>query len=126
MSGSTSRLLAGIASITIDGDAFDVVDALVWNPSNVKRETLKGQTRVEGFSEMPEAGYIAGTLRDNGAFQYQAFNQMQDSTIVIEQANGKIIYGSPMWCVESQEVKTMDGTFMVRFEGPNVTEQLAV
>lgn len=125
MSGSTGRRLAGVASITIDGNAYDVVSDLVWNPSTVKRETLKGQTRVEGYSEMPEVGYIAGTLRDNGALQYQTFNQMTAVTIVVQQANGKVIYGSPMWNVTSDEVKTMDGTFSVRFEGLNVSEELA-
>src|SRR5215467_11246047 len=125
MSGATSRRLAGIASIAIDGTAYDVVSDLVWNPSSVRRETLAGQTRVEGYSEMPVAGFIAATIRDNGGATYADFNAKTNSTIVVQQANGKVIYGAGMWCVESAEVRTQEGTFAVRFEGPSVTETLA-
>ena len=127
MSGSTTtaRRLAGIASITIDGNSFDVTGDLVWNPSTVKRETLSGQTRVEGYSEMPTAGFIACSLRDGGGFLVYGFNQIVNSTIVVQQANGKSIYGAGMWCTECGEVKTADGVFAVRFESDNVTEALA-
>jgi hypothetical protein len=126
MSGTTTgRRLAGIASITIDGDAYDVVSDLVWNPSSVVRETLKGQTRVEGFSEMPTQGFIACTLRDNGTLSVATFNTLVGSTLVVQQANGKTIYGDGMWCTELGEVRTQEGTYAVRFEGDNVTEGVA-
>lgn len=127
MSGSTStgRLLAGIASISIDGTSFSVVGDLVWNPSTVRRETLVGQSGVQGFSEMPVAGFIAATLRDAGNVSVAFFNQMRNVTIVVQQANGKSIYGAGMWNTEVAEVRTQEGTFAVRFEGNNVQEDLA-
>ena len=122
MSGSVGRRLSGVASITIDGIAYDVVGDLTWSPSTVKRETLAGQTRVEGFSEMPVAGYISATLRDGGGITVADFVGMTSSTVVVQQANGKTIYGAGMWCVDAIEVKTQDGTFSVKFEGDDVTE----
>ncbi len=118
MSGTiTSQRLAGLVSLTIDGQAWDVAADFAYNPSTVKRETIKGQSRVEGYSEMPEAGYISATLRDRGNTTVATFNAMTNSTIVAQLANGKTIMGSAMWCVESEEVRTQEATFAVRWDG---------
>jgi hypothetical protein len=109
--------------MTINGDAWDVVSDLVWNAVTVVRETLKGQTAVEGFSEMPTQGFIGATLRDRPDYPVQNFNQMTNVEVIVLQANGKQIYGAGMWNTEVGEVRTQEGTFTVRFEGPQVTEQ---
>lgn len=125
MAVPTTRRLAGISAITIDGTAYDIVGDLTWSPSTVKRETLAGQTRVEGFSEMPVAGFIAATIRDGGGFTVATFNGLTNSTIVVQQANGKSILGNGMWCIDAQEVKTQEGSFGVRFESDDVSEVVA-
>ena len=124
MSGTTSRRLAGIASMTIDGDPWDVVSDLTWTSVNVIRETMKGQTAVEGYSEMPSQSHIGATLRDRSDASIASFNDMTSVTILVTQANGKQIYGANMWCTEVGEVRTQEGTFSVRFEGTSVTEQV--
>lgn len=122
MATPTSRRLAGVTSCTIQGNAYDIVGDCVWSASVVKRETLMGQTRVEGYSEMPSAGFIAMMLRDSSAFSVRNFNGLTDVTVVVFQANGKQIYGDGMWNTETSEVKTQEGTFTVRFEGNDVYE----
>jgi hypothetical protein len=122
MSGTTSRRLAGIASMHIDGVPWDVVSDLVYNCNTVTRETLKGQTAVEGYSEMPTQGFIGATLRDRGDATVADFNRMTNATVICRLANGKQVYGSGMWCVEAAEVRTHEASFAVRFEGDNVTE----
>ena len=122
MSGTTGRRLAGIASMTINGDAWNVVGDLVWQPTLVQRETLKGQTTVEGYSEMPMQGMIGAKLRDRADASVQALNGLGDATIVVIQANGKPVFGDQMWCTEVGEVNTQEGTFSVKFEGGTVTE----
>lgn len=114
--------LAGIASLTIDGDAWDVTGDLEYSPSTVTRETLKGQSRVEGYSEMPQQGYIACTLRDRGDATVFSLNGKTISTIVVQAANGKTIYGAGMWQTGEIAVRTQEGTFSIRFEGPSVVE----
>lgn len=116
------RRLAGLASITIDGSSFDLVGDLVWSPSYVKRETLIGQDSVHGFSELPAAGYIAATLRDNGGLTVKDFNGMTVSTVQCQNANGKGVILTAGWVTEAQEVKTMEGSFNVRFESDDVVE----
>lgn len=124
MAIQTSRRLAGITFITIDGIAYDVVSDVTWSPSVIKRESLIGLSGVDGYSELPLAGYITATIRDNGGITVKDFNDMVASTIQIEQANGKIIIGTGMWSVEANEVKSAEGTFNVRFESDDVMEQL--
>ena len=122
---SSQNRLAGIASIAVGGVTYLLSGELGYTPSTVKRETLAGQDQVHGYSEMPVAPAIYGTLRDQGSLTVHDFNAMTSVNISVQLANGKVITGSNMWCVNVQEVKTTDGTFEVRFEGISVIEQVA-
>lgn len=124
MSGTTARRVSGVVAITIDGNPYNASD-VEWSPSTVARETQIDQTAVVGYKEMPKQGFISATIRDAGSLTVAAFNAMTNSTIVIQQANGKTIYGSGMWTTEAQEVKTADGQFNCRWEGTSVAETLA-
>lgn len=121
MSGTFGRL-AGIATLTINGDSFDVVSDLEWSTVRVTREVLKGQTRVEGYSEMPTECFISARLRDRSDYAIQDLNGLTDATIVVQQANGKTILGDQMFQSGELTVNTQEGTFNVRFIGPEVTE----
>lgn len=122
MAISTSRRLAGIASIAIDGVSYDVKGELNWSPSSIKRETLIGQSGIPGYSEMPIAGFVSATLFDNGGITVADFNQMVSVTIQIIQANGKQIVGTGMWSTEANEVQSEPGTFAVKFESDDISE----
>ena len=123
MSGTTGGLLAGIATMTLNGDAWDVVSDLAWQASTVARETLKGQTAVEGYSEMPTQCWITAKLRDRaGASVGDLMNQGGSITCIVMQANGKTISGANMWCTELSEVETQSATFTVKFENGYVVE----
>jgi hypothetical protein len=124
MSGSNSQRLAGVIAVTVDGTSYDVVGDWAYSVTTVKRETLSGQTRVEGYSEMPVSGFQSGKLRDNGAFSVAAFNALTNSTVIAQAANGKTIYGAGMWTTEVSEVNTAEGSFSVKFEGGSITEDL--
>ncbi len=122
MSGTTNRR-AGIASLSIDGVAYDVVSGAAYFANKIKRETLIGQSGVQGYSEMPLAGYITATIRDNGSLTVGYLNSLTASTVVLTLANGKLVYGDGMWSTEVEEVKTQEAEFMIKFEGPDVYEQ---
>jgi hypothetical protein len=122
MAINTSHRLAGVIAMTIDGNAFDVVSDAVWRPSIPKRETMKGQSRVEGYSEMPQEGMMGATIRDNGGVAVQALGNLTNSTVLFTLASGKSVLGSGMWVTALDEVKTSDATYSIRFEGPDVSE----
>ena len=117
--------LAGIVSFSIDGAVWNVTDACEYTPNMAERTTLKGQSAVEGYSEMPKEGRISATLRDRGDATVQSLNGLTNSTIVVQAANGKTITGAGMWQTGDIRVATKEATFTIEFEGPQVTEQVA-
>ncbi|MDE2342917.1 MAG: phage tail tube protein [Betaproteobacteria bacterium] len=119
---STSKRLAGVASMTIDGDVWDVVGDLEYSPSTVARETLKGQTAVEGYSEMPTQGYISARLRDRADETVYSLNGKTGTTIIAQLANGKTVYGYGLWQTGEIGVNTQEATFSIKFEGASVVE----
>lgn len=121
MADTTNRL-AGVAYLSVDGQSYMVAGEITYKVSSVKRETLSGPSGVQGYSEMPIPGSISVSLRDAGSLTVANFNAMTNVTVTAELANGKTIIGSGMWTVESQEVKTGEATFDVKFEGPTVEE----
>lgn len=122
MADNTNRL-AGVAYLSVDGRNYMLAgEGITYSPTRVKRETLSGPSGVQGYSEMPVAGSISATFRDAGNLSVAAFNAMTNVSVTVELANGKTIIGRNMWTVDAQEVKSSDGTFDVKFEGPSVEE----
>lgn len=114
--------LAGLTSLTIDGNAYMVVSDVTWSPARWRRETLTGLDYVHGFSEVPIAGYVEATLRDSGDLVVDSFNEMRCVEVLVTLANGKVVGGANMWCTSALEVRAAEGTFVVRFDGQLVQE----
>ena len=107
----------GIAFLEVNGEALDVAGDLSYDATFVKREMLIGQSGVQGYSEMPKTGSIAGTIRDAGNMSVAAFLDMTAVPVVARLANGKTVYGDTLTCTECSEVKTQEGSFTLKFEG---------
>ena len=122
---ATCERLAGITGLMIDGTSYMVVSDVTWSPAKWKRETLVGLDSVHGYSEVPIQGYIEATLRDSGSITVGDFNQMRCVEVQIQLANGKIVAGASMWNTSALEVRAAEGTFQVRFDGVDVSEQAA-
>lgn len=118
----TTRRLAGVCYLTVDGTTYMLSADLAYSPSTVRRETITGMDGVHGYKETPVAGYISGTLRDAGSLSVAAFNAMTNVTVVAELANGKVVSARNAWTVDVQEVKAAEATFDVKFESAQVEE----
>lgn len=121
MADTTNRL-AGVAYLSVDGQSYMVAGEISYSVSRVKRESLSGPSGVQGYSETPIPGSISASLRDAGSLTVANFNAMTNVSVTVELANGKTIIGRNMWTVESQEVKSGEATFDVKFEGFSVEE----
>jgi hypothetical protein len=119
-----ANLIAGIAQAAIDGVTQQLEGGLKYSVSTVKRESLLGKDGYHGVKETPVAPYMEMVLRDSGGLSLADFNAMRNSTLVITLANGKIVTGRNMAAVDVQEVDTEEAKFTVRFEGPEVVEQI--
>lgn len=121
MANDTNRI-AGTAYLTADGVSYSVAGDFEYDPSPVTRETLAGQSGVDGYSEKPKPGRIKATIRDMHGVSLAAINAMTNVTIAVELANGKTIIGRNMWTVDPQGAKAEDATTAVTWEGPSVSE----
>lgn len=119
-----TRPIAGAASLTVDGNSYNIT-ASDFRVSAMKAETLKGQTKVEGYSEMPMEGFISATVRLQPNQPSQLLVSARNVTVVLVRASGQTIYGAGMWQTEDAGTNTVDGTMSVKFEGPLVTEETA-
>lgn len=121
MADTTNRL-AGVAYLSVDGQSYQLAGEVSYSVSRIKRESLSGPSGVQGYSEMPIPGSISASFRDAGSLTVAKFNAMTNVSVTVELANGKTIIGRNMWTVESQEVKSGEATFDVKFEGFTVEE----
>lgn len=119
--------LAGTAYLSIDGKNVALVGDFEWETGLVDRETLVGMDGVHGFKEKPRPGKISGTIRDASNVSVAAFNNLINTTVTCELANGKRVTGRNMWQTGPTPAKAEDGTFELKFEGVagSVNETLA-
>ena len=118
------RPLAGAASLTVDGVSFNIT-ASDFRCSVFKAETLKGQTKVEGYSELPMEGFISATVRLLPNQSSADLIGARGATVVLVRRSGQTVYGADMWQTEDGGTNTLDGTMQVKFEGALVTEEVA-
>jgi len=116
--------IAGAASVTIDGRAYNIAGEGSYQPSGNSRAALSGQDGYHGYSEMPLPGKITWKGRDSGALSISALSEASDVTVVLSLANGKTVIGRNMTRMGEGpiSVNTEDGTFDCDFTGPDVVE----
>ncbi|HDR9834520.1 MULTISPECIES: phage tail tube protein [Burkholderia] len=119
-------LLAGTASLTINGTTYMLRGDFKYKVASKKRSSISGMDAVHGYKEEVSPPYIAFNLSDWGGMTVADIANMTDVSCVAQLANGKTIIGRDMWTVEEQEVDSTEAKFDVRLEGPmgSVTESL--
>lgn len=116
------NLIAGTASIVVDGATYLLDGEFKYSPSTVKREALMGMDGFHGWKETPVPGSISASIRDAGGLSVASFNAMRNVTIVAQLANGKTIIGRNMGSVDDLEVDSTEAKFGIKWQGPTVTE----
>jgi hypothetical protein len=120
----TSNILAGIASLTVDGEVLDVITA-TYSPSNIMVEGLIGLNGPQGLKATPRYGFIAAQCRDSGNLSVATICAKRSSSVVLVTAAGKTVSGTGMFFSgDPSEVEVAEGVFSLRFEGTNVNEVL--
>ncbi|MFT8634752.1 phage tail tube protein [Novacetimonas hansenii] len=123
MSGTVYRgPLGGTATLTVNGVVFNVVSEAQWQAAGPVNETAKGQSMVEGFTQMPGQGFISATCRDRRDYPISSLQGASELTVVLVCANGKVITAVSGWQTETLTVNTQEGTFELHVESDTVTE----
>ncbi|GBQ69651.1 phage tail tube protein [Ameyamaea chiangmaiensis NBRC 103196] len=116
--------LFGTATLTINGDTWNVVGDAQYQVSGDTNETAKGQSAVEGFGQMPQEGWIEANLRSRRDVAMSSLQGASGLTVVLTLANGVIVTATDAWQTEQVTVNTQEGTFRFRAESATVTEDI--
>lgn len=114
---ATDSRRAGIIFVRVDGGQLDAKGAFTYNLGAPKREAIVGSDAVHGFKETPQVAFIEGKVTDRGSLSVAALTAIEDSTVTLELANGKVVVLHGAWFAADGQAETGDGEINVRFEG---------
>lgn len=113
-----SNRIAGVAYLKVNGRQVALSGKWTTNLSiNGKREAIVGQDGVHGYKEMPTAPKFSGDACYTRDASIEELRNIDDATITLELANGKIHLLRNAWCSDEIELNTEDASFKLTFEG---------
>lgn len=117
-----SNRIAGVATVTADGEALDILGSLTISPNDVMRETVVGIGGVKGYKETPRAPSIEVEVATTAATKFAKLIGITNATVDASCANGKKYVLTPAWLVGEPEINAAEGTTTLRFEGVKCKE----
>jgi Phage tail tube protein len=114
--------IAGIAYLRVDGDLYPLRGNFTVSPSAVERQGIAGQDYVHGYSELPRVPFIEGDVSLVPTLSMDAVEQVTNSTVTAELANGRVYVLREAWCRSALELNSREGQVRIRFEGVSCTE----
>jgi hypothetical protein len=121
------NLIAGIGTLTVDGNQMALRSNLQVMPDAAEREGLAGMDGVHGYRETPKVPFIECdiSLSSLSAVTDLLETVIGASTVVAEFADGRTFQLNQAWYRGNSEVSGTDGLWRARFEGISCTEILA-
>lgn len=117
-----SRRVAGIIFIKVDGIQYDAKGAFTYNLGSPQREAVVGSDAVHGFTETPQVPFIEGEITDRAELDLKVLTTIEDATVTLELANGKVIALREAWYAGDGNVATDQANITARFEGIQAEE----
>jgi hypothetical protein len=117
-----SQKRAGIISMKANGLIYNAKGNFQYNIGQPKREAIIGSDGVHGYKETPQVSFIEGEFTDTSDLDLQALVTMDNATITLQLANGKIIVLQNAWYAHEGTVGTEEANIGVRFEAINGEE----
>lgn len=109
--------IAGICYVKVDGAQYAARGSFEVQPFTTKKEAVVGSDAPHGFKEMPIVPHIKGKFTDLPGISVSALQNITQSTITIECANGKTYILRDAWVRDEITVNTEEGEYEVTFEG---------
>ena len=117
-----SNRRAGTLFFKVDGVQRDAKGNFTYNLGAPKREMIVGPDRVHGYKEMPKVPFIEGEITDANDLDVLVFQNLTDSSVTLELANGKVIVLHDAAYCHDGNVQTEEANIGVRFEGISAEE----
>jgi 23S rRNA U2552 (ribose-2'-O)-methylase RlmE/FtsJ len=117
-----SQRRAGLIQVQVNGEVYDAKGSWSYNLGRPKREAIVGADTIHGYKEMPQVAFIEGEITDRGTLDLAALTAIEDATVTISLANGKVIVLRDAWFAGEGTVATEEANIAVRFEGASGEE----
>lgn len=108
---------AGIITVQIDGVKYDAKGEFTYNLGRPQRAAIVGADGIHGFQETPQIGFIEGEFTDRADMNLEALVTLEDATVTLQLANGKVIALREAWFAGDGNAATQEANITVRFEG---------
>lgn len=112
-----SRRIGGVLFAKVDGSQLQAKGSWEYLINPTKKEMVAGSDSIHGYKEMPQVPYIQGAITDSADLDLEALQALNDSTITLELANGKVIVLRNAIYAADGVGSTEEGEVEVRFEG---------
>jgi hypothetical protein len=117
-----SQRRAGTLYFRINGTMYDAKGNFSYNLGKDKREAIVGADKVHGYKSTPQVAFIEGEITDRGDLDLETLVSMDDATVTLELANGKVIALYGAWYASEGTAQTEEANIQARFEAPKGEE----
>lgn len=112
----------GTIQLQVNGVLHDAKGSFTYNLGRAKKEAIVGADSVHGYKETPQVAFIEGEITDRGALDLATLVTIEDATVTLSLANGKIIVLRDAWFAAEGTGNTDEGNIGVRFEAKSGEE----
>jgi hypothetical protein len=114
--------IGGIIALKINGDMYFAKGNFTYNLGKPKKEGVVGSDRVHGYKEVPQVPFIEGEITDRNELNLEDLITLDDATVTLELANGKVIMLREGWYAGEGTGNTEEGNIALRIEGMSAEE----
>lgn len=114
--------IGGMISLKINGDMYFAKGNFTYNLGLPKKEGVVGSDRVHGYKEVPQIPFIEGEITDRNELNLEDLLTLDDATVTLELANGKVIMLREGWYAGEGTGNTDEGNIALRIEGKSAEE----
>lgn len=112
-----SKRVGGVIFLKVDGDLHRAKGSFTYNLGKPQREAVIGaDQRAHGFKETGQAAFVEGEITDDASLNLSAMLAIEDATVTLELANGKVISLREAWYAGDGNGQTEEGNITVRYE----------
>lgn len=117
-----NQAIGGTVSFTIDGTMYSVRGNFEISAATVKRESIAGQSGVQGYTESYVVPSFKGDLTLDGSFSYATLEGITSSTMQVSLANGQTYVLSNAWFCSGTQMNIAEGRVSCEFGGLTMTQ----
>ncbi len=114
--------IGGTIALKVNGEIYFAKGNFTYNLGKPKREGVIGADTVHGYKETPQIPFVEGEITDRKELSLEDLVTLDEATITLELANGKVIALSEAWYAGEGTGNTEEGNIACRFEGMSCEE----